>query len=155
MLTATILGFLLAVAPVSADQNTSNHQAMVMGFDQEKTTHHFRLYTDGGAIEIGVIDPADATDRDAIRSHLPHIAEMFSEGNFEAPMLVHDSANVPGTKELATKRRVVRYRYEETLEGGRVVINTTDADALAAVHAFLRYQIIEHRTGDTTVPQKR
>ncbi|PYR73529.1 MAG: hypothetical protein DMF86_20265 [Acidobacteria bacterium] len=31
---------------------------------------------------------------------------------------------------------------------GRVRITTKDARALEAVHAFLRYQIKEHRTGD-------
>jgi hypothetical protein len=32
---------------------------------------------------------------------------------------------------------------------------TADADALAGVHAFLRYQIVEHKTGDPLVPRKR
>jgi len=30
--------------------------AMVMGFDQDKTVHHFYLYNDGGAIDIAVKD---------------------------------------------------------------------------------------------------
>jgi hypothetical protein len=68
--------------------------AKVMGFDQEKTVHHFHLYTDGGAIDVAARDPNDKTNLDAIRSHLPHIATMFGQGNFEAPMLVHET-NVP------------------------------------------------------------
>ena len=128
---------------------------MVMGFDQAKTVHHFRLFTDGGAIEVGVIDRADAKDLDAIRSHLPHIAKMFGEGDFDAPMLVHNSSDVPGTKVMTARKDAVRYRYEETPTGGRVSITTTDAEALAAVHAFLRYQIAEHKTDDSTVPQSR
>ena len=59
--------------------------------------HHFLLFQDGGAIDVTVKDPSDTKNLDAIRSHLPHIAAMFSSGNFDAPMLVHDSANVPGT----------------------------------------------------------
>jgi len=129
--------------------------AAVMGFDQEKTVHYFRLYTDGGAIEVAVLDAADAKNRDAIRSHLPHIAMMFGEGNFDLPMLVHNSADVPGTKVMAARKDVIRYRYEETPAGGRVSITTTDPEALTAVHAFLRYQIVEHKTGDPTVAQKR
>jgi hypothetical protein len=127
----------------------------VMGFDQEKTVHHFRLYTDGGAIEVGVLDAADTKNRDAIRSHLPHIAMMFGQGNFDAPMMVHDSADVPGTKAMAARREAIRYRYEETPAGGRVSITTTDPEALAAVHAFLQYQIAQHKTGDSTVPRTR
>jgi len=106
--TATISAFLLAAAPVPADQTTNNHQAMAMGFDQDKTAHHFRLYTDGGAIEVGVIDATDTTNRDAMRSHLPHIAAMFGEGNFDAPMLLkaRDSGGAPcaGVRALVASR---------------------------------------------------
>jgi hypothetical protein len=31
---------------------------MVMGFDLDKTAHHFYLYEDGGAIDIAVKDAA-------------------------------------------------------------------------------------------------
>jgi hypothetical protein len=126
----------------------------VMGFDQEKTTHHFYLYSDGGAIDVAVNDAADKTNLDAIRAHLPHIAMLFSQGNFEAPMLVHDT-NVPGTGEMATLKDRITYRYAETPQGGRVNIMTTDAEALAAVHAFLKFQITDHKTGDSPEVSKR
>ena len=45
-------------------------------------------------------------------------------------------------------KSAIKYRFEETANGGRVRIATTNADAVAAIHAFLRYQIREHRTGD-------
>jgi hypothetical protein len=77
---------------------------MVMGFDQARTVHHFLLFKDGGAIEVSVIDSADMKNRDAIRSHLPHIAMMFGEGSFDAPMLVHGSKNVPRTQEMMNRR---------------------------------------------------
>lgn len=31
----------------------------VMGFSHEKSTHHFRLFADGGAIEVTANDPKD------------------------------------------------------------------------------------------------
>jgi hypothetical protein len=129
--------------------------AAVMGFDQQRTVHHFLLHADGGAITIDVKDPADARNLDAIRAHLPHIAAMFGEGQFDAPMLVHDSSTVPGTKTMAAKKDTIRYQYVETPNGGRVNITTADPDALRAVHAFLRYQIIEHKTGDPISVQHR
>ena len=129
--------------------------AMVMGFDQDKTTHHFHLYADGGSIAVTANDPADAKNRDAIRSHLPHISMMFSDGNFESPMLVHDSATVPGTKVMAARKAKIAYRYVETPAGGRVDIVTSDKEALAAVHEFLKYQIAEHKTGDPVTVSKR
>ena len=119
-----------------------------MGFDQDKTTHHFLLFDDGGAIDVSVKDESDTTNRDAIRAHLPHIAMMFGAGNFDAPMLVHDTA-VPGTAEMSKLKDRIAYTYAETPKGGRVDITTSDAGALAAVHAFLRFQISDHRTGDS------
>ena len=125
-----------------------------MGFDQEKTTHHFYLYSDGGAIDVAVNDAADKTNLDAIRGHLPHIAMMFSQGNFEAPMLVHDT-NVPGTAEMGKLKDRITYRYADTPKGGRVNMITTDAEALKAVHAFLKFQITDHKTGDSLEVRKR
>ena len=151
----------LASLPVSLAAHQDHHRAddqrgaMVMGFDQARTTHHFLLVTDGGTIDVRVNDPADAGNRDAIRAHLPHIAMMFGDGDFDAPMLVHDSTNVPGTKVMAERKRAIRYQYVETANGGRVDIVTSDPDALAAVHAFLTFQIAEHKTGDPTTVRTR
>jgi hypothetical protein len=146
MLSLLLLAFAF-LAP--QDHHAMNQRGeMVMGFDQDKTAHHFYLYPDGGAIDIQVKDAADTKNRDAIRSHLPHIASMFESGDFNAPMLVHDTKKVPGTTVLTQHKEHVRYTYVETPIGGRVNIMTTDKTAVAALHAFLRYQITEHKTGD-------
>jgi hypothetical protein len=154
-----LTGSLLMPASLAAhqDHHGSNDRrgAMVMGFDQARTTHHFLLFDDGGTIEVSVNDVADTKNRDAIRSHLPHIAMMFGEGNFDAPMLVHDSRNVPGTKAMTEHKDAIRYRYVETAKGGRVEIVTSDPAALAAVHQFLKFQITEHNTGDPTTIRTR
>lgn len=129
--------------------------AAVMGFDQALTTHHFLLFADGGAIDVSVKSASDVKNRDAIRSHLPHIAQMFGQGNFDAPMLVHDSKAVPGTDTMAERKATIRYEYVDTPAGGRVDIVTTDRQSLSAVHDFLRFQIADHRTGDPTTVRKR
>src|SRR5271168_4998001 len=59
----------------------------VMGFDHDKTTHHFTLTKDGGVIQVTANNATDQDSIAAIRSHLPHIAKMFSVGDFDAPML--------------------------------------------------------------------
>ncbi len=150
----------LGLTPVSLgahqDHASSHDRAKsVMGFDQSGTAHHFSLFKDGGAIEVDVKDPADTTNRDAIRSHLSHIATMFASGNFDAPMLVHDSNNVPGTKVMARLKDRIRYTYVEVPVGGRVNIVTSDGEALTAVHQFLKFQIAEHKTGDSIAVQPR
>jgi hypothetical protein len=132
-----------------------NHRgAQVMGFDQDKTAHHFYLYADGGAIDVSVKDASDKTNLDAIRAHLPHMVTMFSEGNFEAPMLVHGTV-VPGTAEMKQVKDAITWKFEESARGGRVTISTSNAEALKAVHAFLRYQITDHKTGDSLDITKR
>jgi len=92
--------------------------ARVMGFDQKRTTHHFLLFTDGGAIDVGVKSAADTNNRDGIRSHLPHIATILGNGNFDASILVHDSDRVPGTRVMAARKDAIRYQYVETPAGG-------------------------------------
>jgi hypothetical protein len=79
--------------------------------------------------------------------HLSHIAGMFAAGNFEAPMLIHGQVP-PGVPVLEKLKSEVRYKFEEIDRGGRVRISTKNADALQAVHEFLRFQISDHQTGD-------
>jgi len=141
--------------PMQGMAGMNQRGAMAMGFDQEKTTHHFYLYEDGGAIDVSVNDAADTTNRDAIRSHLPHIAMLFGQGNFDAPMMVHDSKHVPGTAELTRLKDKVKYTYVELPKGGRVDIVTTDPAALKAVHEFMKFQITDHKTGDSLIVRKR
>ncbi|HEX7318603.1 MAG TPA: hypothetical protein VF297_32140 [Pyrinomonadaceae bacterium] len=121
----------------------------VMGFDHEKTKHQFLLYADGGVIEVTANEADDKESRDQIRKHLGHIAKMFAEGNFKAPMLIHDRTP-PGVPVLQRLKAEIRYEYEETERGARVRIKTANAEALAAVHDFLRFQIEDHKTGDST-----
>jgi len=104
---------------------------------------------------VSVNDPADTRNRDAIRSHLPHIAMMFGGGNFDAPMLVHDSTSVPGTRAMTQRQGAIRYQYVETATGGRMDIVTSDLTALAAAHQFLKFQIADHETGDATTVRPR
>jgi hypothetical protein len=134
----------------------SQHQADVekhgdeaMGFPHDKTTHHFRLYSDGGAIEVTVNDNKDSQNLQAIRSHLTHIASLFSNGEFSIPMFVHNQVP-PGVPAMKEKRAEISYSFEALAAGGRVRIKTTNPDALKAVHEFLRFQIADHHTGDTT-----
>ena len=126
----------------------------VMGFDHRKTRHRFLLHPDGGSIEVTANEADDGESRDLIRKHLGHIARMFAEGNFKAPMLIHEQTP-PGVPVMGRLKAEIRYDYEETGRGARVRIKTTNAEALAAVHEFLRFQIKDHETGDTTEVRPR
>jgi len=120
----------------------------VMGFSHEKATHHFRLYADGGAIEVEANDSKDSVTRDAIQGHFSHIVQMFAAGDFTAPLLIH-SQNPPGSETMKRLRDKIDYRLTTTAKGGRIRITTRNPEALKAVHAFLRFQISDHETGDS------
>jgi hypothetical protein len=123
-----------------------------MGFDHGKTAHHFSLMADGGTISAETLDTADVSSRDAIRRHMAHIAGAFSSGDFAMPMFIHDRTP-PGVPTMKRLRAHITYTVEDTKRGARVVIRTTDPTALKAVYAFLRFQISDHRTGDSVEAQ--
>lgn len=135
------------LAQMKRDAEMKARGAQAMGFDQDAVAHHFLLAADGGVIQVDVLDPNDEASVRAIRGHLRQIAAAFQAGSFDAPLATH--AEVPdGVPVLRRLRSAVSYAFDETPTGGRVRIVTADAEALAAVHAFLRYQIREHHTGD-------
>jgi hypothetical protein len=120
-----------------------------MGFSHRATSHHFLLTGTGGVIAVSATDPTDLVSADAIRAHLLHIARVFALGDFSIPGQVH-ARIPPGVPVMKQQRAAIRYTFEPTAQGGRVVIATKDGKALEAVHAFLRFQITDHRTGDAT-----
>jgi hypothetical protein len=124
-----------------------SHGDQAMGFPHDKTTHHFRLAEDGGAIEVTADDPKDSANIEAIRTHLAHIAQVFSQGDFSTPMFVHDNIP-PGVTTMKLLKERIHFGYEPVEAGGRVSVSSEDAVARAAIHDFLRFQITDHRTGD-------
>lgn len=125
-----------------------------MGFSRTKTTHHFRLLPTGGAIEVEANEARDAASRDQVRRHLAHIAQAFAAGDFAIPSETH-ARIPPGVDVMKRLGATVTYQFEEVEHGGRVRISTTNPDALAAIHEFLRFQIKEHETGDSMEMSKQ
>jgi len=124
----------------------------VMGFDHDKTTHHFTLTKSGGKIQVTANDSSDSASRDHIRIHLQHISKAFADGDFTDPHEVH-AEDPPGVPLMKERKDKIHYGYQSVRNGGKVVINTEDPKALEAVHEYLRYQIREHETGDSVAVQ--
>ena len=145
----------LAVAAYGQDDHSKmDHDKMVqengekaMGFSQTETTHHFLVMKDGGAIQVEVNDPKDSDNRDKIRMHLKMIAREFQQGVFTTPFAVHGQVP-PGVPVMDKLKESIAYSCEQTKNGARVRIKTSDPEALEAIHAFLKFQIEEHKTGD-------
>ena len=142
------------LAQMKKDAELKARGAVAMGFDQDAAEHHFLLFEDGGAIDVQAVRNDDTATRDAVRTHLQEVAREFANGNFDKPFATH--AETPdGVPALRGLTGVVTYVYEATPRGGRVRISSTDTTALAAIHAFIRYQIVEHKTGDPLTPRKQ
>ena len=154
-----VLAFLLTALPVclvaqqppQPDKNTRQNGVIqgdhVMGFSHDATTHHFHLLKDGGEIVVTANDPNDKASIEQIRMHLSHIVSMFSNGNFNAPMLIHDT-NPPGVATMIRLKSDIRYTVSEINRGARIRIETSSPETTDAVHAFLLFQIVDHKTGD-------
>jgi hypothetical protein len=119
-----------------------------MGFSHAKTAHHFLLKSDGGEIRVEANEANDSASRDQIRQHLKHITKKFAEGDFAAPMLIH-AQTPPGAPAMQKLKAEIKYEFEESERGGSVRISTNNPEAMKAIHEFLRFQIKDHRTGDS------
>jgi hypothetical protein len=140
-----------STAPATNQKHFENVEArgdQGMGFSHQMTGHHFRLLPDGGAIEVEAKEANDAASRQAIRAHLTMIAGRFAAGDFSVPMFIHATAP-PGMGTMQRLKQKITYTAEETPRGAQVRIMTKDPEAIRAIHQFLRFQIVEHRTGDS------
>src|ERR1700758_1332296 len=102
--------FLLAptAAPATPQQQHDNtamntRGAHVMGFDQNKTTHHFTLTKTGGITQDQANDPPPAASRARIRMHLEHISKAFAQGDFTVPHEFH-AESPPGVPEMKAQK---------------------------------------------------
>ena len=155
----TLITLLVLPAAISAQHQMTPEQmlkhrgALAMGFDQDRTVHHFVLRAGGGEIVVTAKDANDAALIAQVRAHSQEIAGSFGAGLFDKPLATHGGMP-PGAETLAANKSQVTYRYEALPAGARVIIDTRDQDTLDAVHAFLKYQIVEHKTGDPLTIQR-
>ena len=151
---ALMIGYAQEPKKDMPDEQMNKRGDHVMGFDHAKTTHHFLLLESGGSIEVTANNSDDVESSKQIRMHLKHIAMMFAEGNFNAPMLIHDQTP-PGVPVMQELKSEIKYNFVEIDQGAAVRISTKNPTALKAIHDFLRFQIKEHKTGDSLDIGKR
>jgi hypothetical protein len=138
---------------VAADGSTKHgkevdHRHDAFGMPHTASTHSFRMFADGGAIELRANSVDDAKAVEAIRMHLRQVAGEFNGADFSTPAFVHGHAP-DGVASMARLHADISYQFEELPAGGRIRITTKSSAALTAVHDFLRFQVTEHRTANT------
>jgi hypothetical protein len=130
----------------------NRHGAEAMGFDQNKTVHHFRLLKNGGTVSVQARDAKDAASIGQIQHHLRMQAGEFARGNFAAPEHTHGQIP-PGVPAMQQLKGKIQYRFRRTAEGGTLIISSSDAAAVEAIHDFLKFQIQDHQTEDPVAVQ--
>ena len=119
-----------------------------MGLSQTATTRHFILTANGGVIQVTANDAADKQSIEQVKMHFQHIGQAFANGDFAVPHFVHETS-VPGVKTMKRPKKQISYIPENLDNGARLKIETKSPEALRAIHEFLRFQIADHRTGDS------
>jgi hypothetical protein len=128
-----------------ADSRFAQVQArgqVAMGVDQYTSHHVFEPLPDGGRIVLQR-DSVDSAGTATIRAHLATIAAAFAQGDFRLPGFVH-AMTVPGTEVMAARRDRIHYSTDTLPGGGELRIRSDDSVAVAAIHAFLAFQSMDH-----------
>jgi hypothetical protein len=148
MVVALILTF---TSPFVTGQDQAQHKAgmdhrgnQAMGFDQANIRHTFATSDRGGTIEVIAKAASDAATIAQIRSHLREIAKLFKAGDFSKPVFIH-AQNPPGAATMKARRSDIDYRFDEVPAGGKLTVTSSNAEAVAAIQSFLRFQQDEHK----------
>ncbi len=117
-----------------------------MGVNQYTSQHVFESLPTGGRIVLQRKEP-DSVGEAAIRAHMRTIANAFTSGNFAVPGFVHATSEVPGTAQMKELKAEITYTAGDIPRGAEVVISTRNPRAVSAIHDFLAFQRMDHRTG--------
>ena len=118
--------------------------AHAMGVDQYTSTHRFTPTPYGGRIELRR-DQIDSNGARQIQLHMEQIAVAFRAGDFALPGFVH-AREVPGTATMAERRALIRYTVEVVPGGAALRLQSSDPDAVQAIHEFLAFQRADHHS---------
>jgi hypothetical protein len=138
--------------PVNQFWAITVYDSDTQAFIRESARQSIDLYDIGGSIEVTVKNRADADTLTAVRTHLRTIADQFARGEFDKPFQTHGEIP-PGVAAMQANAAAIAFRHQQPADGAAVRIETHDGELVQAVHAFLRYQIEEHRTGDPLAVQ--
>ena len=117
-----------------------------MGVNQYTSQHVFEPLPDGGRISLQR-DASDSVGVAAIRAHMDTISKSFGNGDFAVPGFVHATGDVPGTALMKRLKAEITYTPMDLPGGAQVVISTRNPQAVSAIHEFLAFQRMDHRTG--------
>lgn len=147
---------LLLADDAAAAQTAAAHTAGVEttandahGFAHDAVQFKFTATDDGGSMELRAKDTADLDTIDAIQKYLKAIAGDFATNDFSKAESVN--GRMPeGVDAMERLHDSISYGYEALPDGGRMRLQTGNADAVAAIRAFLKYETVANRAGNSS-----
>jgi len=157
--TSTVLLLLILVTLAAAQAATSSESEMnarfskVLGTDVDKVVQHYYLVKMGGVIELTAKDPNDTATITALRKYLEAQKALYEKGKNDSDAEVH--GKIPdGLATMKKMRNDITFYSTETDSGAVLRMFSVNDQARQAVHDFMKFQISEHKTGDSpTVDQ--
>ncbi|MEW5915206.1 MAG: hypothetical protein AB1762_02320 [Gemmatimonadota bacterium] len=140
-----------AALPAQAAKSDSAFRALqergraVMGVDQYTSSHVFESLNDGGRIELQR-DVDDSAGVRVIRAHMQDVAKRFTAGDYSLSEMVHGAHDIPGVDSMRALSAAIRFTYRELPRGAEVRLTSADPRAVRAIHRFLSFQRLDHRS---------
>jgi hypothetical protein len=135
-------------------QATPHSTPTVILFDKTRTKLHFELLPNGGAIDLTAKSPPNAKTEEELQALAQYISASLASGNFALQIFVEPVAP-PNLPQLTKHKDDFAYQIEKVANTTRIRIATTDMVALQALHDFLRFEIVAHKTGDSMADPTR
>jgi hypothetical protein len=138
------LGLTACATDTHRQADVARRGAEVMPFSLQATTHIFIKTADGGRQRVVAKRATDEQQTQSIRQHLQEIKTQFEQGDFAAPSHIHGDA-MPGLARLkAAKPGEIWITYEDVISGGQLQYRTSNAELVAALHAWFDAQLSDH-----------
>lgn len=137
------------VGSVAVDAATLARWSKIAGLDLTKVDHHCYLLKHGAAFEYTAKNAEDKETIAAIQKFVTTQVKQLEKGNIEqfAALYGKTPDSLSGMKRL---KREINFDGAPSDNGAVFRFLTTNAQALAAVQDFARFDINEFKTGDPT-----
>ncbi len=135
-----------AAQPSEIDVNARFSKAM--GTDVNKVVQHYYLVKNGGVIEFTAKDPNDTVSIAAIQKYLDLQRDQLEKGKVDVDADVH--GKIPDGLLVVKRMRGEITFYTVKSDNGAVLrMFSVNEQARQAIHEFMKFQITEHKTGDS------
>lgn len=138
----------LSAAPADPERDMNLRFSKALGVEADKVVQHYYLVKNGGVVELTAKTPGDSATIAALQKYLNTQRDLFEKGKNETDAEVH--GKVPdGMVGIKKFRNEITFFTAKTDNGALLRMFSVNPEARSAIQDYLRFQIIEHKTGDS------